>query len=203
MPDRGQTFTLEAFVSAILLLATLGFALHIVSISSNSASVGDTELRNQHAGLASGVLDKGVANGSLRRTLLYWDEHGERFYDADNTDGFYISRGPPTTFGGSLQPIADDRQVRYNIRLFYQSESGERASRTLVESGTPSDDAVRVVETVTLYDDTRLVDENESYRTVTVTDIEANATADFYAPDARPNSSLYNVIRVEVVLWQT
>lgn len=203
MPDRGQTFTLEAFVAAILLLATIAFALHVVTLSSNTASAGDTELRNQHAGLARGVLDQGTANGSLRTTLLYWDESKEQFYDADGDDAYYIARAPNTTFGASLGAMFDDRQVRYNVNLYFQNETGARGHQRLIESGTPSDDAVRIVETVTLYNHTRLVDENETQRSVTLADVDENESRNFYAPDARPDSRVYNVIRVEVVLWRT
>lgn len=203
MTDRGQTFTLEAFVAAILLLATVAFAMQVVSISSNTASAADMETRNQHAGLAEGVLDEGAANGSLQTTLLYWDETTERFYDADGTDSYYVSRSPPTTWGDSLRAMFDDRQVRYGVSLYFPTESGGRGVQRLVDSGTPSDNAVRVVATVTLYDDTRLVAANETKRSVTLGDVADDANSDFYAPDAQPNSSVYTVVRVEVVLWQT
>ncbi len=200
MSDRGQTFTLEAFVAAILLVATVAFALQAVAISSNTASVGETELKNQHAGLAEGVLDEAVANGSLRTTVLYWDETSEQFHNADG-DGHYISQLPPTpngsAFGGSLERTFGDRQVRYNVDLHYRDSAGDRQTQRLVESGTPNDDAVRVVETVTLYDNTTLVDENGNPTATSLADVEE----EFYAPNVDEEGPLYNVIRVEVVLW--
>lgn len=197
MGERGQTFTLEALVAAVLLLATVAFALQIVSVSSNTASAAGAETRGQHAGLATGVLDEGAADGSLRATLVYWDEEDERFYDASG-DGYYVSRPPPTAFGESLEAMFDSRRVRYDVNLYYSDGSGNRTSERLVDSGTPGDDAVRVTETVTLYNDTRLVNENGTERSETVADVEG-----FYAPDARPERYLYNVVRVEVVLWRT
>lgn len=203
MDDRGQTFTLEAFVASILLLATIAFALQTVAVSSNTASSASAEFKNQQAGIATGVLDRAVENGSLRRTLLYWDEENERFHDA-NEDGFYVSRSPPTTFGDSLREPFQDRQVRYNVDLYFSfGENATRGHQRLVESGTPGDDAIRVVETVTLYDDTRLVAENGTRRTTTLADVEADDSASFYAPDGEPSGTLYNVVRVEVVLWKT
>lgn len=203
MTERGQTFTLEAFVAAVLLLTTIAFALQAVSISSNTASAADSELRNQHAGLAVGVLDQGATNGSLRTTLLYWNESDERFYGTDGDGGYYIVRGPPTAFGGALGSMFDDREVRYNVDLSFATASGERGQQRLVESGTADDDAVRLVETVTLYDHTALVDENETARSVTLADVANDTNSTFYAPDARPNSPIYTVVRVEVVLWET
>ena len=203
MTDRGQTFTLEAFVAAILLVATVAFALQAVAVTANTASGANTEPGNQHAGIAAGVLDEAVENGSLRATLLYWDEDAEQFYGADPDDGYYLSEPPHTTLGESLERAFDDRQIRYNVDLHYSNEDGDRETQRLVESGTPSDDAVRIVETVTLYDDTPLVDENEQQRSTTLGDVDGNGTAAFYAPNAAEETAVYNVIRVEVVLWQS
>jgi len=200
MSDRGQTFTLEAFVAAILLVATVAFALQAVAISSNTASVGETELKNQQTGLAEGVLDEAVANDSLRATVLYWNESSEQFYNADE-DGHYVSQLPPTpngtAFGDSLEGTFGDQQVKYNVDLHYRDSAGDRQTQQLIESGTPNDNAVRVVETVTLYDNTTLVDENEEPTATALADVEE----EFYAPNVDEESPLYNVLRVEVVLW--
>lgn len=201
MSRRGQTFTLEAVVAAILLLGTVAFSLQVVSISANTGGTADAETANQHIGLGQGVLDEGVDNGTLSRTLLYWDEDAGEFYEADD-DGHYIARHPPTAFGNSLSMTFDDRQVRYNVNLYYWTSDGDRGHQPLVEAGTPSDDAVRVVETVTLYDDTELLNEDGN-TSATLTEVAVDGNRSFYAPDARPESPIYNVIRVEVVLWRT
>lgn len=209
MRGRGQTFTLEAFVAAILLLATVAFALQVVSISANTASPGDSELRNQQAGVARGILDEAVSSDNLSRTLRYWDQNASAFHgaDVDPTDGgYYISRLPQHDaapgFGRALGEPFDDRQVRYNVDLYYATPDGGRGHQRLVNSGTPSDGAIRVVETVTLYDDTRLLDANNSAENATVQEVAVDSNRTFYAPDAQPDDPLYNVIRVEVVLWK-
>lgn len=202
MSDRGQTFTLEAFLAAVILLSALTFALQALALSSTSTSVAGAERRDQHVGIAEGVLDQTVANGSLESTLLYWDELGGRFYGTSPLDGHYVGRPPPTPFGTSLRAAFDRRQVRYNVDLYFPTRDGERGHQPLVESGTPSDDAVRVLETVTLYDRTRLVDANGSRRSVTLADVAADGNRTFYAPDVQPAGPLYSVVRVEVVVWQ-
>ena len=206
MRERAQTFTLEAFVAAILLLATVAFALQVVSISANTASPGDSELRNQHAGLAQGVLDEAVSDGTLSQTLLYWDQNESTFHGAgdDENVSHYISRLPQHDdapgFGRALGAAFDSRQVRYNVDIYYSHSNGSRGHQRLVESGTPDDGAIRVAETVTLYDDSRLRDANNSRENVTLR--EATFPDQFYAPDAQPNGPLYNVLRVEVVVWK-
>jgi hypothetical protein len=200
MSERAQLFTLEAFVAAIVLLATLAFSLQAVGISSNTASGGEMEIQSQHAGLAEGVLAETVEDGSLKQTLLYWNVTANSFHHADDSDGgYYISRSPPTAFGDLLQPRFDERQVRYNINLSFRNENNDRQRQQLVESGTPGGEAVQVVQTVTLYDEDQLVDENGTSRNVTLADVDEG----FYAPDTGTDSQIYNVIRVEVVLWQS
>lgn len=208
MSRRAQTFTLEAFVAAILLLATVAFALQVVSISANTASPADSELRDQHAGLARGVVDEAVADGNLSRTLLYWDQNASAFHDADAEEdgGHYITRLPQNDtapgFGRALAAPFEGRQVRYNVDLYYADAEGGRGHQPLVESGTPSDEAVRVTETVTLYDDTRLLDANASRENATLREVAEDPDREFYAPDTSPDGPLYNVIRVEVVVWK-
>lgn len=217
MTGRAQTFTLEAFVAAVLLLASVAFAMHVVGVSSNTASAGGAETTNQHAGLAEGVLDEAAADGSLREALLYWNATGEQFHDADvdgdeengeedDGSGYYVSRHPPnTSFGETLNETFDDSHVRYSVDLYYYNRTAtglERERQRLVDSGTPNDEAVRVTKTVTLYDDDRLVDEAGTETSTTLEEIEGDDARAFYAPDVDADGQVYNVVRVEVVLWR-
>lgn len=203
MTDRGQTFTLEALIGAIILLAAVAFALQAVSISSNTASIADTELRGQQTGLAEGVVDRAARDGNLTAIVTYWNESGQRFHGADE-EGYYISPNANTTFGNttfgeSLETATENSQIRYNIYLHYRGSDGGQATQQLVASGTPSDNAVRIFETVTLGNDTVLVAPDETARkNATVGSLEDS----FYAPNVSEDHNLYNVIRVEVVLWQ-
>lgn len=186
-------------MASILLVATLAFALQAVAISSNTAGATETELRGQHAGITQGVLDGAVENGNLKTTLVYWNESTERFHEADEDEGIYIAESPNTTFGRTLRETLDDQQIRYNVDLYYRGADGERTTQRLVEYGTPSHDAARVMTTVTLYDDTTLVTTNESHReNATLETVED----EFYAPDAADDGPVYNVIHVEVVVWR-
>lgn len=204
MTDRGQTFTLEALVGVILMLAAVAFALQAVSISSNTAGIADSELRGQQAGLAEGVVERSAENGDLQAVVLYWNESAQEFHGAGEQENYYISPGRHsafgnTTFGESLGAVLDDSQIRYNVNLHYRGANGTQKTQQLVESGTPSKDAVRIIETVTLTNDTTLVDESEQPR--------ENATLgaiseEFYAPNVSEEQDLYNVVQVEVVLWQ-
>lgn len=201
--ERGQTFTLEAVVAVVLLLAAVAFALQAVSVSANTASPGDVERRGQHAGLAGGVLDKGAADGSLQATLRYWDALAGAFHGTAEDETFYVATAPPTEWGQSLADTFAARRVRYTVDLYYLTANDTRERQRLVESGTPGESAVTVSETVTLYDQTPLVAANGTATNVTLADVSGDANRTFYAPDARPEGPLYNVVRVEVTVWQT
>lgn len=214
MSTRGQTFTLEAFVAAIILLATLTFALQAVAISSDTASGGATELKEQQLGLAEGALDQAVQDGTLKQILLYWNESAEEFYGANDEDGYYISRPPPLDDGNvtlddrfvtSLEGLFADRQVRYNIDLHYRGADNTRQTQRLVEFGTPNQQAVRVVETVTLYDNDTVLDRSGNSTGTRLVDLAEGSESGpaFYVPNAAADSQIYNVVRVEVVLWQS
>lgn len=198
MADRAQTLTMEAVVAALLLFAAVAFAIHAVAISANTASVGDTELRNQHAGVAQGVLDAAVANDSITPTLLAWDENTTTFHGSGPDEVFHVGAPPNTTFGAMLDDMLGSHHRRYNVDLSYRTQAGEVRTQRLVELGTPTADAVRVSRTVTLHDDSRLVDVNGTPRdNVTLADV----SDDFYAPNLAENRSVYTVIRVEVIVW--
>lgn len=206
---RAQAFSLEAFVASILLVATLAFALQAVAIDANTASSADAELRNQHAGIAAGVLEGAADSGELQSTLVYWDESEEQFYGANENAspqfneeevGYYVTRNPNTSFGRATNETLQANGIRYNVDLRYRTADGDRRTQRLIEHGTPGHDAVRLTETVTLYDDTALVDRDDESPRENVT--LASVEDDFYAPDAAPDSPLYNVIRVEVVVWR-
>lgn len=195
MTARGQAFTLEALVAAIVLVASLVFALGIAGVTPLSASTASEQVENQLQGTADGVLDGAEANGTLRPTLLYWNGTGGRFHGA--SEDHYVSRGPPTAFGETLRRTFGDRNVAYNVDVHYVNETGERRTQRLVVHGTPSDDAVRATTLVTLYDDDRLLGADGEPTNVTL----ANSS-EFYAPDAAPDSPVYNVVVVEVVVWR-
>ena len=61
----------------------------------------------------------------------------------------------------------------------------------MVYMGSPSDNAASATRTVTLADDTPL-----SGASGTV------SSARFYAQDAAPHGSFYNVMEVQIVVWQ-
>ncbi|WP_396613469.1 hypothetical protein ACH9L7_17755 (plasmid) [Haloferax sp. S1W] len=201
MTDRGQAFTVEGIAAAILLLGTLAFALQATGITALSSGTAGGGAEMQHAGLARGVLDGAVAAETVGPSLRYWndsyvgtDTNGT--YHGTGDDGYYVE-GLPTRFGDSLNQTLSDAGYAYNVNVYYHDPTnGTVVSRPLVEQGTPSDDAVRAVRTVTLYDDDALTNTSEA-----PTNTSLSTASNFYIPDAS-SGPVYNVVQVEVVAWR-
>lgn len=192
--DRGQALTLEAVVAAIFILGSVAFALQLVAVTANTGSTADEGIESQHRGVAEGLLDAAVEDGSLHATLRYWNETDGAFHGADPNGGYYVATSPPTEFGALLDRSFEDRHVRYNVNVRYATANDVETKR-LVVHGTPTDDAVRVTTDLTLYGDEQLLAADETPTNTTL------AEADFFAPDAVPGSDVYTVVRVEVIVW--
>jgi hypothetical protein len=193
---RGQVFTLEAVVAALLIVSSVAFALSVTAATPLSGSASNRNVENQQAAFGAGLLDTARATDDLRSTLLYWDDTDGGFHDA-GPKGYYLSCSFDTPLGDLLERSLEDNGIACIASLGYRSETGERRSERLVYLGEPTDNAVAVRTSVALYDDDVLLDAAGNPTGVTL----AEATT-FYAPDAAPGDPLYNVVEVEVILWR-
>lgn len=192
---RGQVHTLEGIVAALLLVTSVIFALQMTSVTPLSASTSSQHIENQQQASAAGALANARESGALREAVLFWNATGERFHDTD-TSRYYSGARPPNAFGETLEEVFGSRGIAYNVYLVYQAGTGNATQRQrMVYVGEPSDNAVRTSRSVVLTDDAHLVDESGD---PTGTRVDADS---FYAPDAA-GGSVYNVVRVEVVVWR-
>lgn len=191
--SRGQAFTLEAIVAAMLLVGGLVFALHATAVTPLSASTSSQHIENQHHATARGALLIAAENGTLEVAVLNWNTTGESFYGA--RDVYYVEH-PENGFGDLLNRSFGSRGIIYNAYVTYENEADEQRRQTMVYRGEPSDNAVIASVPVTLYDDDVLYDGSE---TATGDSLDSSP---FYAPDTAPNSRVYNVVTVELVVWR-
>lgn len=194
---RGQAHTLEAVVAGILLLTSLVFALQVTAVTPLSASTANQHIENQHQSSANGVLSVAADRGVLKDAVLYWNATGTTFHNAD-ADPTYVNKPPTNGFGDILDSTFSDRGVTFNVYVAYQNNEGNILRQNMVFRGEPSDNAVTATRTVTLFDDDVLYDTNGNPTKDQLND----PNVDFYAPDAAPNSGVYNVVRMEVVVWR-
>jgi len=189
--DRGQAHALEAITAGMLLLASVLFALQVTAVTPLTGSTSSQHIENQQAALGEGLLSAEAENGTVVPTLLYWNESG-RFHDAPMAG--YHGGGPPTAFGNVLDETLRQRNIAFDVNVHYV-RNGNRERQAMVDLGTPSDHASTAVRSFTLYDDDRI-----RYENGTAGPTLANAS--YFAPDAAPDSRVYNVVEVEVVVWR-
>lgn len=190
---RGQAHTLEGVIAALLVVSSVVFALQMATVTPLTASTANQHIENQERAAAAGLLAAAAEENALRPSILYWNADERRFHGV-GTIGYYDTHPPGTRFGELLNESFEG--VAYNVNFYYHLPSGERRVRRFVYSGNPSDDAVAVTRKVTLYDGDFLRDASGGKSARTLDE------APFFAPDASPGGHLYNVVEVEVVVWQ-
>ena len=193
---RGQVFTLEAFVAAMIVLSSVAFALSVTAATPLSASTSNQYVEIQQAALGGGLLGTAHATNVLHPTLLGWDDALGRFHGT-SARGHHVTCAFDTAFGDLLESTIEDHGMACNVRVDYLTETGEVRHEHLVFLGEPSANAVRVRTSVVLADDDVLRDATGSPTTTRLVD-----ALTYYAPDAAPADRLYNVVVVEVVLWR-
>ncbi|MFB6353664.1 MAG: hypothetical protein ABEJ92_06215 [Halobacteriales archaeon] len=192
---RGQAFTLEAFMASLLLVGAIIFALQVTAVTPLTASTSSQHIENQQLQVASGLLDSAVSNGSLREAVLYWNGSAGQFYGVNDEEGYYAVGGPPgLVFGEMLNRTFRARGIAFDVNVWYVGVDGDLRQEEMVNFGTPSDNAVSARRTITLFDDDRLTSPESSD--------PVDEVGTFYAPDFAPDSGVYNVLRVEVVVWR-
>lgn len=192
--DRGQAHVLEGIAAAMLVLTSVIFALQVTAVTPLTASTANQHLQTQSAGTASGLLAAADERGTLRETVLYWNETGNQFHDSG--DAATYADTVPTEFGSTLEAAFREQGMVYNVNLLYLTADRTQRERQLVHQGDPSDHAESVTRTVVLYDDDRLRYANETASNRTVSE-----AASYVARDIS-EGPLYNVVRVEVVVWR-
>ena len=83
--ERGQAHVLEGIVAAMLILTSVIFALQVTAVTPLTASTANQHLQTQGSGTAAGLLAAADQRGTLRDTILYWNETGGRFHDSGDS----------------------------------------------------------------------------------------------------------------------
>ncbi len=194
--QKGQAYTLEAFIAALLLVSSLAFALQVTAVTPLSASTANQHIENQQRASAAGTLVAAAEQDVLKDAVLYWNTSEEEFHDATRLD-YYTNQYPPNEFGAILNRSFAGRGLAVNLVIHTEDDS---QPQRVVFHGEPSDNAGSATRTVVLYDDDRVRYANESHGP-TLADVAAS-DGEFYTSDAHPSSQVYNVIEIEVVIWR-
>jgi hypothetical protein len=204
--DRGQVYTLEGVVAALLVVSAMLLALQSVALSPTTTGTVDAEARQQLHAQTSDLLVAAHERELLAQTLRNWNTTGRVFYDQESntTRGFgYGPEDPPGEFGGMLEQTFEQRAYSFNVYVEHLADGdGAKVEQTpLVVRGEPTANAVESSITVTLYDSNRVVNLADDGKVVTEGKrLDALSDSEFYADDIDPGP-MYNVFRIRVVVW--
>lgn len=205
--DRAQSFTLEGFVGAIVILTAVLFATQSIVVTPGADGESDSATRDRLQQEATDVL---VATADRERRDLsyvvrYWDPDERRFSGAiDRTVGYGTAGAPNELFGDALGQAFGARGYSYNVELFYRNATTARQTdrEVLVWMGSPNADAVSASHPVTLYDDMTLTARTAGTQKLESYDDDPAGSERFYPiADAAPESPVYNVVEVRLTVW--
>lgn len=200
--DRGQAYTLEGTVAAILVFTAVLLAFQTTLLTPTTGGSVDGDVTAGLSTRAADALAVAAHDGSVSRTVRYWNGSAGEFsdpydgYDVNERFG-YGPEDPPTELGRILNESFTQRGFTFNVYLDYRNASNPARTETtpLVRRGVPGDNAVTVSRTVTLYDRMRLLAPSD-HRSLSALD-----DSEFYAGDVAPDGPVYNVVTVRVVVW--
>ena len=204
--DRGQAYTLEGLISAMIVLMAVLFALQSAVITPTTGGLNDRTVQAQVQQEVQDALVVAANNESgegLSYMIRHWDGKGG-FEDAsgpqlkDENHSTYEAGENETfttkfTLGEILYERFGENGQNYNVEAHYQNDTAERDHKTLVYQGSPPSGAVTASYTVTLYND----------QNATGDDYDENLQTDPKTiPDGNTGSSpVYNVVEIRVIVW--
>ncbi|GAB3681134.1 hypothetical protein GCM10028857_04890 [Salinarchaeum chitinilyticum] len=201
--DRGQAYTLEALVAALLLVTAVLFALQAVVITPTSAGTQDRDVAAQREQVASDMLTTAANEGELSRLARFWDCSDGGFATAEGTGEWVAGEGYPSDqvpiddFGSTLNATFEIG-TRYNVELVYTDGTNQSVSR-IVYQGTPGSDVVTASRTIALTDDQLVT--GPGVGSQTIGECHSDSSLSAAIPDDHSSSAVYNVVEVRVVLW--
>ncbi len=169
---KGQTFTLEAILTAFIILVTLYYLIISFPL---------TNLQKVH--ITDDVYVRDVfnflENKTLKESILCWN--GKVVYGGASADDFNESFNCSTELKYYLKKLLDDKRFAYNIYVTYSSNGSLRELK-FVYDGSPPPNAISLSKIVVIYDW-----DNGSIKSIVPDDFD---------------SYLYNVLYVKVVVWR-
>lgn len=198
-PDRGQAYTLEGFIGAMVVLLAVLFALQSVVISPTTGGLSDRSVQAQIEQETQDALVVSNQDGNLSELVRNWDGSGgfegtsQPSAPGEDNETYSADQfANESVLGRVLQDRFGENGWDYNVEL--HPETGDQ--HTLVYQGSPPPDALSASYTIALYDDQ------------TITADWSNDELHEVDPDQRTISRahgggtvLYNVVEVRVILW--
>ncbi|ADD06692.1 uncharacterized protein Nmag_3140 [Natrialba magadii ATCC 43099] len=197
--DRGQAYTLEGFIGAMIVLMAVLFALQSVVITPTSGGLADRSVQSQVQQEAQDALIVSDQHDNLSALVRHWDED-ESFAGASGSpapDEEYQTFSQDdlenaSVLGQVLNKRFADQGWNYNLEFHY-TDGSEFDHKTAVYQGSPPSDAITTSYMVTLYEDQYVKPDEEE---------EIGEFEDPMIPRATSEGDpVYNVVEVRLVVW--
>lgn len=207
--ERSQAFTLEGFISAIVILTAVLFALQAVVITPTTGGAVDRAAQAQEEQEVRDALHIAGESGELSELVRHWNHVDEEWRDGN-------APGDPAYNNSKLAEISDfgtilDEQFvnssgkAYNLDFVTYDEDGDRVTESIVRMGGGTGDAVVSASyTVTLHDNQSLTEWDGTDFTTTGTELyEAESDHGYPLPSTSglSESATYNVVEVRLTVW--
>ncbi|NGM67536.1 hypothetical protein G6M89_00690 [Natronolimnobius sp. AArcel1] len=205
--ERGQAYTLEGFIGAMIVLMALLFALQSVVITPTTGGLADRTVQDQIQQEAQDALLVSTHDGDLSETIRYWDGNSgfegatDPSAPGEDHNTYSVSEFNESTLGGVLEERFADRGWSYNVELHYEDEGHGPANSSLVYQGSPPSDAVTASYTVALYDNQTVTSDPDDNNIGEETLEGAEDDYEVPIPRVKDDPQLYNVVEVRVIVW--
>lgn len=206
--ERGQVYTLEAIIAAVIIGTVLMFVIPAFVISPGADELGTIENETAVEQDAEELLQSHIDSGYVQTAVLdYNDVEGQWQSGPTGFDDENLVTQPDGPFGDSVADLQDRHGVIVDIYLTPSPEDGD-SERILYSDGGDSDDIITTVSgTITLYENQRLESPPEAHsRTGSAYaqnegDGERLENTDEFPIDNRDtDGSVYNTVEVELVI---
>ncbi|MCT9096279.1 hypothetical protein [Haloarchaeobius sp. HME9146] len=209
--QRAQAYTLEGFIGSVLVLAAVLFALQSVVIMPTTSGKVSRDVQEQLRVEADDILIISSQEESLSCQIRHWNGSTNENTFAGGFDERigYGPEPPPnittcdadgTAFGEMLNQTFGEQGREYNIIVSYRHPSDPTLSPSerMVYRGVPTESAIAATYTVTLYDNQTLTGQGCQ---PDCPELWETNSSEFPIRDAAPNSPVYNVVEVRIVIW--
>jgi len=208
--DRGQAFTLEGLIGAILVITALWYAVQVVVITPTTGGAVDSSVRaDLHQQAEDSLLIASQADDEPLSTLVRnWSQSQRTFSGAVNPDIGYGTQPIPGAFGDMLNETFASRGRLYNIEVSFLNPdpSNGTGSIPMASQGTPSTGSVVATQRVVLYDNMTLSSASagtaelwqyDTYPTKNPIDGKSG----YYPVPNAVDGPVYNVLEVRLIVW--
>ncbi|WP_372479078.1 hypothetical protein ACAH01_10050 [Halomicrobium sp. HM KBTZ05] len=191
--DRGQAYTLEGTIGAIVVVTAVLIGLQAVDTGQLQSS--EDRVSEQLATQSEDVLTVGAETGALSQVIRCWGA------DKSVVDGA-VNSDENARFERMLNHTFDRQNRNYNIYLTYWNRSvDDRTERVISTSenqalAAPGRSTAVATQRITLYDDQQI----QFGDGCTTPGYEIGEGA-FKIPDVDTESPLYNIVEVRIVVW--